>query len=166
MADTISTWVSRHIFEPGTSARTVIPGGEILVGEGNQKFLREVASDDHAWLADEPKTAGGDNLGPDPYEHLLAALGTCTSMTIRMYANRKQWPLKDVQVQLQHTREHAADCANCEDKPTRVDVLSRAIRLEGELDEKQEARLLEIADRCPVHRTLTGSLRIDTVKWV
>ncbi|MCZ6619095.1 MAG: alpha/beta fold hydrolase, partial [Gammaproteobacteria bacterium] len=136
VADTIATWVGRHIFEPGTGDRTAISGGEILVGEGNRKFLREVASDDHAWLADEPKTVGGDNLGPDPYEHLLAALGTCTSMTIRMYANRKQWPLKDVQVKLQHTREHAADCANCEDKPTRVDVLSRAIRLEGELDEK------------------------------
>ena len=86
-------------------------------------------------------------------------------MTIRMYANRKKWPLEDVQIQLQHTREHAADCADCDERPAQVDVLSRAIRLEGPLDADQKARLMEIADRCPVHRTLEGSLRIDTVNW-
>ena len=107
---------------------------------------------------------GGDNLGPDPYEHLLAALGTCTSMTIRMYANHKKIPLDDVQVQLRHSREHAADCEQCEAGSARVEVLNREIRLEGNLDDAQRARLMEIADRCPVHRTLEGTLRIDTVE--
>ena len=162
VADTISTWMGRHLAEANTD-KPDVAGGEVFVGEGNQRFLREVASDDHAWVADEPKRVGGDNLGPDPYEHLLAALGTCTSMTIRMYANRKQWPLADVQVQLQHSREHAQDCEECDEKPAQVDVLSRAIRLDGDLDESQRARLMEIADRCPVHRTLEGNLRIDTV---
>ncbi len=164
VADTIAAWVVRYLPERAAPKRAEVAGGEVLVAEGNHRFLREVASDDHAWLADEPKRVGGDNLGPDPYEHLLAALGTCTSMTIRMYANRKEWPLEDVQVVLEHTREHGVDCAECEDKPAKVDVLTRAIRFTGGLDAAQRSRLLEIADRCPVHRTLEGSLRIDTVE--
>ena len=106
---------------------------------------------------------GGDNLGPDPYEHLLAALGTCTSMTIRLYANRKQWPLEDVDIVLTHSREHASDCEDCEEGERQLEVLTREIRFTGDLDDAQRARLLEIADRCPVHRTLEGTLRIDTV---
>lgn len=167
VADTISSWVGRHIVikeadAPDSKAKAEVPGGQVFIGEGNQRFLREVATDDHAWLSDEPKRMGGDNLGPDPYEHLLASLGTCTSMTIRMYANRKQWPLEDVRIRLEHSREHAKDCEDCDDKPTKVDVLSRSITLVGPLDEKQRARLMQIADRCPVHRTLEGELRIDT----
>lgn len=165
VADTIATWVKRYLPDPPPVQSSDVPGGEVLVDEGNRRFLREVSSDDHTWLADEPKHVGGDNLGPDPYEHLLAALGTCTSMTIRMYANRKGWPLEDVRVQLEHSREHARDCADCDEKPAQLDVLSRAIRLDGALDETQRARLMEIADRCPVHRTLEGDLRIDTVGW-
>ena len=103
-----------------------------------------------------------DNLGPDPYEHLLAALGTCTSMTIRMYANRKAWPLDGVRVQLSHSREHVRDCEGCDEAPLKVDVLRRTVWLEGPLDDAQRARLMEIADRCPVHRTLEGELRIET----
>ena len=162
-ANTISAWCERYL-DPEETAEPEVPGGEVHVGEANQKFLRQVTSDDHAWLADEPKRVGGDNLGPDPYEHLLAALGTCTSMTIRMYANRKEWPLEDIDVQLEHSREHAADCEDCDEQDRRVDVLTRAIRLTGDLDEAQRQRLLEIADRCPVHRTLEGELRIDTVE--
>jgi putative redox protein len=164
VANTITAWVDRYI-DAAKITRPEVAGGEVHVSEGNAKFLREVTSDDHAWLADEPKRVGGDNLGPDPYEHLLAALGTCTSMTIRMYANHKQWPLESVDVQLEHSREHAEDCAHCDDQNARVDVLSRSIRLGGALDETQRARLLEIADRCPVHKTLEGELRVDTVEW-
>ena len=105
---------------------------------------------------------GGDNLGPDPYEHLLAALGTCTSMTIRMYANRKEWPLDSIDVTLAHSREHARDCEDCDAAGSRIDVLSRRISLHGDLSAEQRARLLEIADRCPVHRTLEGPLEIRT----
>ncbi len=86
-------------------------------------------------------------------------------MTVRMYANRKKWPLDDIRVQLEQTSEHARDCADCDEEPVQIDVLSQAIRLEGTLDESQRKRLMEIADRCPVHRTLAGSLRIDTVEW-
>ncbi len=165
VADTIASWAARYLPETPAEVPPTVAGGEVLVGEANHRFLRDVASDHHAWLADEPKGVGGDNLGPDPYEHLLAALGTCTSMTIRMYANRKKWPLEDVTVQLEHSREHMKDCVDCETAPARIDVLTRAVRLKGDLTDAQRQRLLEIADRCPVHRTLEGELRIDTVAW-
>jgi putative redox protein len=161
-ADTIAAW-SRRYLPVRDDSRPEVGGGELWVGELDDKFLRQVASDDHAWLADEPKSVGGRNLGPDPYEHLLAALGTCTSMTVRMYANRKHWPLTDVDIRLRHRRDHGADCEGCaDDGEGAIDVLSRDITLTGDLSEEQRQRLLEIADRCPVHRTLTGRIRIDT----
>jgi len=161
-ATVIAAWASRFLPEPAALARPLVTPGEVVAEEGNRRFLREVYSDDHHWLGDEPKGAGGDNLGPDPYEQLLAALGTCTSMTLRMYANRKRWPLADVTVRLTHRREHAADCEDCEQVGSRVDVLRRAIDLQGDLSDEQRGRLMEIADRCPVHKTLEGSLRIET----
>jgi putative redox protein len=133
-----------------------------MVTEGNRRFPRDVTTDGHRWLADEPRNAGGDDLGPDPYEHLLAALGTCTSMTIRMYANRKSWPLEDVTVRLSHRREHDRDCEACEGDEAKLDVIERWIGLVGDLDQSQRERLMQIADRCPVHRTLTGKIRIRT----
>lgn len=159
VADTIAAWTRQHL-DLVEIERPDVAGGEVWVGEADRKFLRDVASDDHAWLADEPKRVGGGNLGPDPYEHLLAALGTCTSMTIRMYANRKSWPLDDIEVTLAHRREHATDSA---EHGRGLEVLSRAIKLTGALTEAQRARLMEIADRCPVHRTLEGDLTIETV---
>jgi len=161
VADTAATWVRRYLPEAEQS-RPEVAGGEVLVAELNRKFLRQVSSDDHAWLADEPKRVGGGNLGPDPYEHLLAALGTCTSMTVRMYANRKEWPLDEVDVHLTHSREHAQDCEDCDEQAARVEVLRREITLHGDLSDEQRRRLLEIADRCPVHRTLEGELRVET----
>lgn len=161
VADTTAAWVSRYLPDAGSN-RPEVAGGEVLVGEVNQRFTREVASDDHVWLGDEPKSAGGDNLGPDPYEHLLAALGTCTSMTVRMYANRKRWPLTDVDVRVTHERRHAEDCRDCEHRDGSLEVLTRYITLHGDLSDDQRTRLLEIADRCPVHRTLTGQLDIES----
>jgi putative redox protein len=160
-ANTIAAWADRFIPQPDIE-RGAVPSGRVLVTEGNRKFLRHVTTDNHSWLADEPKRVGGDNLGPDPYEHLLAALGTCTSMTIRMYANRKAMPLEEVSIELVHHREHAADCDGCDEAPHQIDVISRTIFLEGSLDDQQRARLLEIADRCPVHRTLENEIRINT----
>jgi putative redox protein len=162
VANTISAWVSRYI-----SQETVTPinvkKGEISISEGNHKFLREISSDNHQWLADEPKQMGGDDLGPDPYEHLLAALGACTSMTMRMYANHKGWPLEDVHVQLEHSRQHRDDCENCENINSKVEMITLTIKLSGPLDDSQHVRMMEIANRCPVHRTLEGDLRIKTI---
>jgi putative redox protein len=165
VADTIAAWASRYLPRPaeaGDAKSEDVTGGHVRVDEGNHRFLRHVMTDDHAWLADEPVRLGGDNLGPDPYEPLLAALGACTSMTIRMYANRQGWPLEDIEIDLAHDREHRADCDDCDSKAAKVDVMRRALRLVGDLDSTQRQRLLEIADRCPVHRTLENDIRIDT----
>jgi len=112
--------------------------------------------------ADEPVEVGGTDTGPGPYDLLLAALGSCTSMTVAMYARRKEWPLETVRVRLRHLRIHAADCETCETKVGWLDRIERDIELVGSLDEAQRARLVDIADKCPVHRTLTSELVIRT----
>ena len=119
-------------------------------------------SDDHRWLADEPKALGGDNLGPDPYEQLLSSLGSCTSMTLRMYANHKEWDIEDIRVELKHSREHQSDCEQPDDKHCKLDVIEKDITIRGNLDEQQLHRLLEVADRCPVHKTLMSDLKVET----
>jgi len=106
---------------------------------------------------------GGNNTGPDPYEHLLAALGTCTSMTLRMYAGRKSLPLDHVIVNLRHSRDYLEDCQNCEEESGKIEVLERTVTLQGDLSDEQRQRLLQIADRCPVHRTLHNELQVRTV---
>jgi putative redox protein len=113
-------------------------------------------------VADEPVEQGGAGLGPDPYALLLAALGACTSMTLRLYADRKKWPLDHVSVRLKHNKIHAADCADCEVREGKIDEIRRELTLTGDLDAVQRARLLEIADKCPVHRTLSSKSRILT----
>jgi putative redox protein len=112
--------------------------------------------------ADEPSDYGGDDAGPNPYELLLAALGACTSMTVRMYAERKQWPLQGVQVSLSYAKVHAEDCAACETKVGMVDRIEVAISFTGDLSGEQQRKLLEIANKCPVHRTLVSRSQIDT----
>jgi uncharacterized OsmC-like protein len=132
--------------------------------EGSGKaFRQEVRVGRHALVGDEPLAAGGSDAGPTPYDLLLAALGTCTSMTLGLYARRKRWPLESVRVRLRHSRVHAADCANCETRDAMIDRIDVEIELAGPLDAAQRARLLEIADRCPVHRTLTGEVEIRSV---
>jgi len=161
VADTIAAWASRFI-PSERPAHVKTQSGEVFISEKDHKFMLDVHSDTHHWIADEPSRVGGKNAGPDPYEHLLAAVGTCTAMTVRMYAERKKWPLVDVRVHVSHTREHLTDCEGCEEKPQRLDVIARELEFIGELSDDQRKRLAEIADKCPVHKTLTGELDIRT----
>jgi putative redox protein len=125
-------------------------------------FAQDIATGAHRLRADEPLSAGGTDTGPDPYALLLASLGACTSMTIALYARRKKWPLAAVTVRLRHLRLYSQDCAGCEDSPRRIERIERAIELDGALDDAQRAKLLEIAEKCPVHRTLTSATEIVT----
>ena len=136
----------------------------ISVRSVGDRYTTRIEADGHIIVADEPAPVG-DDLGPNPYELLLAALGACTSMTLLMYARRKGWPLDEVHIELSHERVHAKDCAECEQEGGRVEVVRRHIRLEGDLDDEQRERLAYIATRCPVHKTLTTPPTIiDTVE--
>ncbi len=155
----IATWASRYL-DPVDRA---IDAEEVVVRIGNCGFRTDVLANGRAFIADEPINVGGTNLGPTPYDFLSAGLGACTAMTLRMYADRKDWPLESVEVHLVHDKIHARDCDECVTSEGRVDVIERRIILEGNLDEAQKSRLLEIADRCPVHRTLESEVRVETV---
>jgi putative redox protein len=135
---------------------------EIVVQGGATGLAQEIDLGPHHLVADEPVALGGGDRGPNPYELLCAALGSCTSMTLSLYARRKGWPLEAVTVRLRHERIHAADCADCETKEGKLDQIQRELVLVGPLDDEQRQRLLEIADRCPVHRTLTREIVIRT----
>jgi len=143
------------------SSDTPIPGTVTVTETGTGTYTQEVAAGAHRWISDEPQPAG-DDAGPNPYDMLLAALGSCTSMTIRMYADRKGWPLERVRVTLRHSRIHAKDCADCEGDVGMVSQIDREIELTGDLDDAQRQGLLDIAERCPVHRTLTGAVHVST----
>jgi putative redox protein len=134
----------------------------VLVEGSAKDFAQAIAVGRHRFVSDEPVAAGGTDTGPDPYALLLAALGSCTSMTVALYARRKQWRLDKVRVRLWHSKTHADDCAECEKQGAMLDRIDREIELEGTLDEQQRARLLDIANKCPVHRTLTSEIRIQT----
>ena len=131
---------------------------------GQGLFQQEIVSGVHRFIADEPVNVGGRDSGPGPYDLLLAALGACTSMTLRLYADRKKLPLRRTQVRLKHGKIYATDCAECETKEGMIDRIERVITLEGDLDPAQRARLLEIADKCPVHRTLKSEVDIRTAE--
>jgi len=135
---------------------------EVLVRGNASGFAQEVIAGSHRIASDEPVAAGGTDTGPSPYDLLLAALGSCTSMTVAMYARRKAWPLREVTVRLRHSRIHAEDCADCETKEGLLDRIERDIELTGTLTEDQRGKLLEISNRCPVHRPLTSEIDIKT----
>ena len=134
--------------------------GWVVVEGDSSGFAQQWTAGRHRLPADEPVAAGGTDTGPSPYDILCAALGTCTSMTISLYARRKQWPLRSVAVHLRHSKIHASDCADCETKVGRLDRIEREIVLTGELSDEQRAQLMVIADKCPVHRTLTSEISI------
>lgn len=164
VAEVTATWAARYIFDEGLEQPVQKERGsrDVLVKEtGGSRYENRVMIGDHHFIADEPVEVGGGGRGPDPYEYVTAGLGACTSMTIRMYANRKDWPLESVSVRLTHEKDYAEDCEHCEEN-RKVDVFDRTITLKGDLTEDQRARLLEIADRCPVHRTLHEPVEVRT----
>jgi len=136
--------------------------GTVTVHGRAAGFAQEIAVGRHRLTGDEPASAGGTDTGPNPYDFLLAALGSCVSMTVAMYARRKQWRLDAVTVRLRHSRIHAADCEQCETANRLLDHIDCDVELTGVLSEEQRLRLLEIADKCPVHRTLTSEIHIRT----
>lgn len=161
-ADVIGAWAQRYLDLGAPEPREGAPEGVVRVREVDASgFKQDVTSGPHHIYADEPEKAGGTNKGLSPYGLLSAALGACTSMTMRMYARRKNWPVTDIRVDVTHSKVHAED-ADPDRKPAKVDEFRRMIYLSGDLDEEQRSRLVEIADRCPVHRTLHGDNRILT----
>lgn len=168
VAETLVAWAGRyldldhHPFERSQGTAPALSDGEILVTELDQKFLRGLFSRDHQWKSDEPLAVGGSNLGPSPYDLLLMALGSCTSMTLRMYANHKKLDLRDLEVRLRHERVHRDDCNDCTGKDAKLDQIHRRLSFSGDLSDAQRDRLAEIADRCPVHRTLESEVQILT----
>ncbi len=135
---------------------------DVIVRGDASGFAQEIVVGPHRMTADEPIEVGGKDSGPSPYDLLLAALGSCTSMTVALYARAKKWPLESVTVNLRHSKIHATDCRDCETKEGKIDRIERDIQLVGKLDPEQQQRLLEIADKCPVHRTLRSEIDIQT----
>lgn len=165
VAAVISAWASRYLgAKPESSlARAPEEPGIVVVAEnGLSRYGQTITAGRHLLRADEPASAGGGDTGPGPYDFLLAALGACTSMTLRMYAEHKNLPLDGVTVRLRHSKIHAEDCRDCETKNGRIDRIEREIDLSGDLDEATRTRLLEIADKCPVHKTLRSEVSIET----
>lgn len=162
-AGLIAAWASKYLeIQKQEADSRPEAQKQVVVHTGASGYRSEMVANGHALVADEPESVGGTNSGPSPYEYLLAALGSCTGMTIRMYADRKQWPVEGITVRLRHQKVHAEDCADCETREGRVDRIEREIELEGPLDADQRQRLVEIADRCPVHRTLHSEIVVDT----
>ena len=163
VADVVRAWAGRYLDVPERAAEAAAQPAAVVVRETRRgRFQQQVTAGRHRFLADEPTAAGGLDSGPSPYDLVLAGLGACTAMTLRLYAERKALPLEEVTVALDHGKIHAADCAECETREGMLDRIERSITLEGELDAAARARLMEIADKCPVHRTLTSEIDIHT----
>lgn len=160
----LASWASRYLPhpEPARTEAELIADNRVVTRTGPRGFRTEVMVRGHGSVADEPAAVGGEDAGPTPYDLLLSALGACTGMTLRMYADRKGWPLEDVTVRLRHEKIHAVDEAHCEDGEARLDRVEREVVVAGPLDPEQRTRLMEIADRCPVHRTLTAGVVVKT----
>lgn len=167
VAEMVAAWADRYIEGDLIDHAQVdlsVPDPEsvtvVRIGEG---FRTEVVANGFPLVADEPESVGGTNTGPGPYDYLLTALGSCTAMTLRMYADRKEWPLESVTVTLSHNKVHARDCDECESEGGYVDHIERSIEVRGQLDQEQRDRLLEIADKCPVHKTLHSEVVVHSV---
>ena len=159
----LAAWAQKYLEVPEEETpKRDLKDNRIVVRTGKTGYQTEIKVNEHRLIADEPIAVGGSNTGPTPYGYLAAALGACTSMTLRMYADRKGWPLESVVVRLKHQKIHADDCRECESKNRKIDYIEREIEPIGPLDEQQRHKLLEIADKCPVHRTLQSEIRIES----
>ena len=152
--DTDSHWAALQASLP--------PNTVLVASAGGGRFEQVLMDGRHRLRADEPAAVGGNDIGPGPYELLLMGLGACTSMTLKMYADQKKWPLENVEVRLTHAKVHVEDCAGCEKSAAKLDRIERVVTLIGPLSDDQKSRLMEIADKCPVHRTLTSDIDIHT----
>ncbi len=160
VGEVIASWANRYLEKsPSIPLKT---DKQVAVRLAGDKFTSEIQAGKHAFLADEPESVGGDDFGPSPYQLLSASLGACTVMTLRMYANRKKWDLKSVTVHLEHYKQHLEASEDGEKKTRKADIFDRTLELHGNLDAKQRERLLEIANRCPVHRTLHGEIVVNS----
>ncbi|MDX1429835.1 MAG: bifunctional alpha/beta hydrolase/OsmC family protein [Rhodothermales bacterium] len=158
----VAAWAGKYILEQQEVKHPDPADNQIVARIGKDRFRTDIVANGHHLVADEPRSVGGDNAGPTPYDLLVAGLGACTAMTLRMYADRKEWSLEEVTVKLQHSKVHAEDC-DCETTATgKIDKIDRGIVLRGALTADQRSRLIEIADRCPVHRTLEGDIVVTT----
>jgi putative redox protein len=159
----LAAWASKYL---KTSERKFVQpqasDSRIMTRTGKAGFRTDIIANGHSLIADEPISVGGSNTGPNPYDLLVSALGACTGMTLRMYADQKKLPLDGVTVRLRHEKIHALDCVECDDPKSKIDFIEREIELEGDLDQEMRHKLIEIAERCPVHRTLESRSRIAT----
>lgn len=157
VAEVLAAWSGRYLGAVEEAEKAVEPAlehGEVRVVAGASGFRNRVLAGSHELIADEPTSVGGTDQGPNPYDYLLAALGACTNMTLRMYANRKKWPLEGVESRMKHSKIHARDCEECQSESGKIDLIEKELQVFGPLNDEQRERLLEIAGRCPVHRTL------------
>lgn len=159
----IAAWAQKYIeSEKPVASKEDLADNWVVVRTGTYGLQTEIVANGHALIADEPIAVAGTNMGPTPYEYLVASLGSCTSMTLRMYADRKGWPLEAIEVRLKHQKVHADDCEQCQSPNAKIDQIEREIELVGNLNEEQRQRLLAIADKCPVHRTLHSEIVVKT----
>ncbi|MHC1729456.1 MAG: alpha/beta fold hydrolase [Syntrophobacteraceae bacterium] len=156
----LAAWALKYLHAPVKKEISEIADNRVVTRTGKKGFRTEIVANGHNLVADEPIPVGGANTGPTPYDLLVSALGACTGMTLRMYADRKKLPLDAITVRLKHQKIHAKDCADCAEQSSKVDFIEREIELEGDLDQPIRERLLEIANRCPVHRTLESSTKV------
>jgi uncharacterized OsmC-like protein/alpha/beta superfamily hydrolase len=165
-AGVMAAWAARYLPAPEDPEPADLAHRDVVVVTGSEAhpFGQRIIAGGHQLVADEPAVIGGADSGPTPYDLLLAGLGACTAITVRMYADRKGWPLRQLTVRLRHSRIHAVDCLDCETKSGQLDQIERELRFEGELTDDQRARLMDIADRCPVHRTLHSEVLVATTE--
>ncbi|MCF6347152.1 MAG: alpha/beta fold hydrolase [Flavobacteriaceae bacterium] len=157
----ISSWAHRYV-NANEEKEELSTDKSVVVRIGREKYTTEIVARSHSLLVDEPKKYGGKDAGMSPYELLLASLGSCTAITLRMYADRKEWDLREIKVHLEHFKQHAKDSDDCADSDTKIDKFVREIKLKGNLTEEQKQRLIQIANRCPVHKTLENKIEIET----